>query len=321
MRWEPDMIGRSPSLPEVPRPMSPPTILVDLRALLDHVGERGLALTDTGRLRIADVRAINARFAEPEELDQRLGDRTFSFRREDEAWRVHLLRLVAQAAGLLDARLGRVRRTARARSFARLGGSEAVRLLFVAWWWKGAWDLISASAPVEQRLERDRGAALRGLIDLGTSQRTIGKLGARLRETVASELGPDLHPALSDEGWGFAAWRVCFKPLSAFDGCLASYAVREINGHPFEELSAVRISESGSGLLEAAVEATPVVSPRVRRGMRRPADPSPARVRRSAPLTTAATLRQLRSGTSASSNSISTTESRSNGARISWTAA
>ena len=143
-----------------------------------------------------------------------------------------------------------------------------MRRLFVAWWWKGAWDLISASAPVELRLERDRGAALRGLVDLGTAQRTIGGLGARLRETVASELGPDLHPALDDEAWGFSAWRVCLKPLSAFDSCVATYVVREINGHSFEELSAARISESGSALLEAAVAAAPVASPRVRRGMR-----------------------------------------------------
>jgi hypothetical protein len=42
-------------------------LLADLGALLDHVGERGLPLTDTGRLRLADVRAINARPAARDE--------------------------------------------------------------------------------------------------------------------------------------------------------------------------------------------------------------------------------------------------------------
>src|SRR5258708_7678115 len=112
-------------------------LLADVGALLDHVGERGVPLTDTGRLRMADVSAINDRFAVPAELTERFGAHVDRARREDEVWRVHFVRLVAQAAGLLDARLGRLRRTTRARLFVRLAPDEAERRLFVAWWWKG----------------------------------------------------------------------------------------------------------------------------------------------------------------------------------------
>lgn len=49
-------------------------LLADLGALLDHIGERGVSLTDTGRLRMADVRAINDRFAVPAELSERFGE-------------------------------------------------------------------------------------------------------------------------------------------------------------------------------------------------------------------------------------------------------
>jgi len=41
-------------------------LIDDLPPSLDHVGDKGVPLTGTGRLRIADVRAINARFAEPD---------------------------------------------------------------------------------------------------------------------------------------------------------------------------------------------------------------------------------------------------------------
>ena len=239
-------------------------LLADLGALLDHVGERGLPLTDTGRLRLADVRAINARFAQPEELDRAIADHTFQLRREDEAWRVHFLRLAAQAAGLLDARLDRIRRTARARAFARLPEPEAERRLFVAWWWKGAWDLLAVGG-LDLWLDEDRAATARALLELGTAQHTLERLGARLRAAIAPGSDPT-HLALTDEAWGYAAWHV-LSPLAALDGCVETRTIEEINGHPFEHLSALRINDRGAELLRAALDAEPAAAPRVRRGM------------------------------------------------------
>jgi hypothetical protein len=45
-------------------PGSASPLLADLGARLDHVGQGGVPLTDTGRLRMADVRAINERFGQ-----------------------------------------------------------------------------------------------------------------------------------------------------------------------------------------------------------------------------------------------------------------
>lgn len=261
-------------MPQIPE--SVPAVLADLRALLDHVGERGLPLTDTGRLRLADVRAINARFLAPEELDRRYGEHTVAIRREDEAWRVHVLRLTAQAAGLLDARLGRARRTARARSFARLTPDDAMRRLFVAWWWKGAWDLISAGMPSELRVEADRGATANALLALGTGQHPLARLGARMREAVAPGVGPSVHLAFSDDAWAYAAWRLCLEPLAAFDGALPIHGIEMIADHPFEKLVAVRVTDAGQRLLRAALESAPAARPRVRRGMGAPF-PAPRR--------------------------------------------
>ena len=251
-------------------PEAVPALLADLRALLDHVRERGLPLTDTGRLRIADVRAVNARFVAPEELDRRYGEHTMAIRREDEASRVHFVRLAAQAAGLLDARLGRARRTARARSFARLAPDDAVRRLFVAWWWKGAWDLISAGAPAELRLGADRRATANALVALGTGQHALAPLGVRVRDHVAPGVGASVDLAFSDEAWAFAAWRLCLEPLAAFDGALPIHGVKVIGEHRFDELVAVRITDAGQRLLRAALDVEPAERPRVRRGMSAP---------------------------------------------------
>jgi hypothetical protein len=239
-------------------------LLADLGALLDHVGERGLPLTDTGRLRIADVRAINARFAQPDQLDAKIGDRVFALRREDQAWRVHFLRLTAQAAGLLDARLGRVRRTARARAFARLAEDEAERRLFVAWWWKGAWDLLVAGG-LDLWLEEDREATARALLELGTEPLTLERTGARLRAAIAPD-SDRTHLALTDDAWGYAAWHA-LRPLVALGGCVETRAVEDFNGHRFEHLAALRVNERGAELLHAALDAQPAGTPRVRRGM------------------------------------------------------
>ena len=90
-------------------PIEARTIVADANALLAYVGRRGLPLTDTRRLRLADVRAINARFAEPAELDARIGAKVFRLRTEDEAWRVQLLRVACECAGLLRVRRPRIR--------------------------------------------------------------------------------------------------------------------------------------------------------------------------------------------------------------------
>lgn len=246
-------------------PGSATHLLADLGALLDHVGERGVALTDTGRLRMVDVRAINDRFAAPAELSERFGEHIHRARREDEVWRVHFVRLAAQAAGLLDARLGRVRRTASARLFARLAPEEAERRLFVAWWWKGAWDLMSLAVAIDLRLMRDRLVTASALAGLGTLTYRIDALGARLRESFGAPSSSQL--ALSDEAWGFAGWRVCLEPLAAFGGARPTYTTREVNGYRFKDLSALALTERGLAIVQAALAARPAIPARVRRGM------------------------------------------------------
>lgn len=246
-----------------PAPASP--ILADLVALLDHVGERGVPLTDTGRFRMVDVRAVNDRFAFPAELTERFGEHVHSARREDEVWRVHFLRLIAQAAGLLDARLGRARRTASARRFAGLAPDEAERRLFVAWWWKGAWDVMSLTGPIEMTLMRDRLVTARALAALGTLTNRIDAVGARLRSAFGAPISSQF--ALSDEAWGWAGWYVCLQPLAAFGGAHATYTTTEVNGHRFKDLSAVALTERGVALVEAALAARPAAPARVRRGM------------------------------------------------------
>lgn len=246
-----------------PGPASP--LLVDLGALLDHIGERGVPLTDTGRLRMVDVRAINDRFAAPAELSERFGEHIHRAKREDEVWRVHFVRLAAQAAGLLDARLGRVHRTASARRFERLAPEEAERRLFVAWWWKGAWDLLSLAGAIDVRLMRDRLVTGSALAELGTLTYRIGALGARLREAFGAPGSSQL--ALGDEAWGFAGWRVCMEPLAAFGGARPTFTTREVNGHRFKDLAALALTERGVALVQAALAARPAIPARVRRGM------------------------------------------------------
>lgn len=193
-------------------------LLADVREFLAYVGRSGLPLTDTGRLRLADVRAINGRFREPAELDQRIGRRVFRLRFEDEAWRVHFLRLACETARLLRVRRPRIRATPRAEAFAALPEGEAARLLFAAWWRYGPWEYWDLRGGFAARVLDDRMRLARALERLGTEELGLEKLGERIR----AEFAPDLQweePYLSPAGWGSGVWHSCLGPLAAFGGC------------------------------------------------------------------------------------------------------
>jgi len=116
---------------------------LDIVALLDYIGDRSIKLTQAGNLPLKDVRAINDLFIEPEELDDRIGDRVYKLRTEDEAQRVKFLRILSQKAGLTKVRNNRISTTKAAAHFLKKGSYEQLKLLLVAWLTKDHWGRLT----------------------------------------------------------------------------------------------------------------------------------------------------------------------------------
>lgn len=232
-------------------------LAADLRALLLGVPAKGLPLTGTGRLRLADVRTINARLAAPAPLDHDVGGRTFPLRREDEAARVHFLRLLAEAGELIETRPGHLSLTERGREIAGGAALDAARL-FADWWWRGAWDAMSTAFYEARGPEEDRAFSARELHARGQVETSLRQLGQRFLRRFGAPA--PVHEDLHVDMWARAVWRACLEPLAAFGGCVGIVEHHRVEplspkGSPMEydETVAVRLTPEGLALLHAAI--------------------------------------------------------------------
>lgn len=232
-------------------------LLDDLRAFLGFVGPKGRPLTGTRRLRLADVRAANALLAAPERLDQLIAGRVSGIRTEDEAPRIHFLRLLAEAAALVELQQGRLAMTPGGVEVAAGAAVDAERL-FADWWWHGAWDLLPRGWAAERGPEEDRSWTARELRSVGEAETALAELGRRFTR----RFGPPapVHRDLHVDMWARSVLWSCLEPLATFGGCVTLTEHRRIEPFTekgqaieYDETVAFRLTSRGLALLDAAL--------------------------------------------------------------------
>ncbi len=232
-------------------------LLADLRAFLGVVGPEGRSLTGTGRLRLADVRAANALLAAPEALDHFVAGRMSGIRTEDEAPRVHFLRLLAEAAAVVELREGRLVATPRGVEVAA-GNAPDIERLFADWWWRGAWHLLPHGWGAERGPEEDRSWTARELRSFGEAETPLAELGARFTRRFGppAPVRPDHHIDI----WARSVRWSCLEPLAAFGGCVTLTEHQRIEPFTekgqaieYDETVAFRLTPRGLALLDAAL--------------------------------------------------------------------
>lgn len=218
---------------------------LDIIALLDYIGGRSIRLTQTGKLPLKDVRAINELFVEPEELDDRIGDHVYKLRTEDEARRVSFLRVLSQKAGLTKVRNNRISITKATASFLKKDPYEQLKLLLVAWMTKDHWGrLIHWPELVEPIMERAYDVA-EHLSELPVGERIDYYA---FEQSLLSELRLGFATDDQDSARRFsymAVARSILLPLEWF--CVVSLE-RVEREHGYSTIVALRLTELGKSL-------------------------------------------------------------------------
>jgi len=94
----------------------------------------------TGNMPLRAVREVVARFANPPQLDTRIGDQTFRLRSEEEVWPLYFLHILADVGGLI--KTGRTRRwqiTAQAKRLLETELPLQATFLLAVWWHRVNW--------------------------------------------------------------------------------------------------------------------------------------------------------------------------------------
>jgi len=124
------------STPEIARRAEELPLRRDMVTLLQYVQENKVVGTrSTGNMPLKAVREVTARFVNPPELDQHIGDRVYRLRSEAEVRPLYFLHILAEVGGFLQlAPAQRWQVTAAGTKFLSLDPLLQVSCLLDVWW-------------------------------------------------------------------------------------------------------------------------------------------------------------------------------------------
>lgn len=116
----------------------------DMVTLLTYVrDERVVGTKSTGNMPLKHIREVTARFVEPPELDQRIGDHVYPLRTEFEVRPLYYLHVLAEVGDLLEAPAGRRwHLTPVGEDWLSASPLEQTLQLLLRWWFRVNWLVV-----------------------------------------------------------------------------------------------------------------------------------------------------------------------------------
>lgn len=225
----------------------------DMVTLLKYIKEkRPVGTQSTGNLPLKAVREVCAQFVVPPVLDEKIGDKVYKLRSEEDVFWLFFLHMLANTGGLLtggQARLWKL--TSSGDAFLNAASPLQLGFMLDVWWHYEDWRIAFPVSGLGEGLPRDlRKVTLTRLLEL-----KVGKLVPY--EQFADELITMAHFTWPSEDQTFVQdilrsviKRLVFYPLASF-GCLeGEYKTKTTYGFKSNDLAEIRLTQLGKGLLE-----------------------------------------------------------------------
>ena len=224
----------------------------DMVTLLNYFKEKHpVGTQSTGNLKLKDVRDVCARFVHPLRLDEKIGDKVYKLRSEEDVFWLFYLHMLANTGGLVTGGQSRIwRLTTAGESFLDYHASVQLGYLLSIWWHEEDWMIAFPVSGLDRGLPPDfRKITLARLREL--------KVGKSISyEPFADELIVMTRLTWSSVDQTFVQdiqrsviERLVIYPLTSF-GCLeCKYRTRTRYGFKSKELVEIRLTAFGKGLL------------------------------------------------------------------------
>lgn len=225
----------------------------DMVTLLNYIKEkRPLGTQSTGNLQLKAVREVCAQFVSPPVLDEKIGDKVYKLRSEEDVFWLFFLHMLANTGEFVTGGPTRIWKLTRAGEvFLELPAPAQLGNILAVWWHREDWRIAFPVSGLSRGLPRDfRKITLARLLELKVG-RTVSY------EQFADELIAATHFTWPSKDQTFVQdimrsviARLVVYPLSSF-GCFErEYKTRNRHGFKSKDLVEIRLTRLGKGLLE-----------------------------------------------------------------------
>ncbi len=225
----------------------------DMVTFLNYLKENRVTGTQsTGNLPLKAVRAVCAQFVNPPKLDEKIGDRIYKLRSEDDVWPLFFLHMLANTGSLVTGGQARIwKLTADGDLFLKLIAPIQLAYLLSVWWHLEDWRIAFPVSGLNRGLPSGfKEVALAHLLELQTNKSVPFEPFAN---RLVKETGMIWPIADQERAKGIlrsVISRLVILPLVGFGVLECEYGVKNIEGHEFSELATFRLTPVGKGLLE-----------------------------------------------------------------------
>lgn len=221
-----------------------------LQYLRDH---RVTGTLSTGNLPLQAIREINAQLIPPMELDERIGDKVFPLRREEQAWHIYFPHVLADVAGLVaGGRARRIRVTPAGERFLASDAAHQVQVLFATWWNRVNWIIAYPFVGLGKTLPLGFSSkVLHHLKRLAVDERIPFEEFADLVIETTGLKWTSVDPTFHRTALHGAVRRMVIGILEYFGAVEEQYRTKRLGKGTIEELAAFRITPFGRALLDS----------------------------------------------------------------------
>lgn len=230
----------------------------DVITLLTYLGDNKVTGTQsTGNLPLKAVHEICARLVNSPKLEEAVGKHVYRVRSETEVWPLYFRHVLVSVGGLVTGGLGRRwKLIPLGERFLAAPAPLQVWLLFATWWTQTNWAIASPYSFEGGYMPAGfSGLALRHMLDLPVGNPAPYEPFADRIIEDARLVWPIQDQDSARRILSRIVERMVINPLVDFGILQTDYEPQKTLGTDFRELSAIRITPFGRGLLEAINDA------------------------------------------------------------------